>query len=309
MNMKKIIVSIPTFRRPKRLQYLLESLQNQRAPEGFEVRILVVDNDCSGEVANVIGELSEPLIPIHLVLEDKRGIVHARNRIVKEFLLLDAKYLVFIDDDEWPARDDWIVQLVNAKYANEADIVTGPVIRISEDVKYSWVTKAMSNSLLEKQGVFQVKKFYTNNLLLTRKVVSYFDPPFDLTFNDGVTEDLHFSFRCLKNGFKAVCAPSAQLYELYYIDRLSLKWFFNRGLRCGAGATKVLLIEEGRSKIVYSLLFSLLRYLRSFGTLGSGVVMMDKGVFARGILQLGSALGSALAIVGMEFKEYRDCEN
>jgi succinoglycan biosynthesis protein ExoM len=305
--MCQVIVSVPTYKRPKRLRYLLGILQKQVIPENVELKILVIDNDCSGDVSEVVRDFSSSVIPVYCVTEPQKGIVFARNRIAKEFLASNADFLIFIDDDEWPAKDDWILQLLKTQQETGADIVTGPVIRIPEDSSSLWFKNIMDGIVSNRHGMFQVKKFYTNNLLLTMRVVSHFNIPFDSKFNMTGSSDLHFSVRCRKAGFKAVYSSDCAVYELLFRSRLNVKWFFLRGYRSGIGSTMVSFIEDDliMYSVFKSLLYSFLRGGRAFFTLVLAVILFNRGIFMLGVNRLGSSIGSFTGIFGVNYNEYK----
>jgi succinoglycan biosynthesis protein ExoM len=116
MKKQKVIIGIITYQRLKSLKILLSALQKQIISESFEVIILVVDNDGCGEVSNLVHQFSSAKIRVHMVVEPRKGISYARNKVVDFFLAdEDASFLIFIDDDEWPMRDNWIIELLTAQ--------------------------------------------------------------------------------------------------------------------------------------------------------------------------------------------------
>ena len=57
--------------------------------------MLIVDNNCTDETANVVDAFRERL-PIRRVRESRQGLAHARNRAVADFR---GDVLLFTDDD------------------------------------------------------------------------------------------------------------------------------------------------------------------------------------------------------------------
>ena len=111
-----VAVGVITRKRPRGIARLLESISAlHRAQDGagtVRVTLIVVENDISSA-------LSEPLsckVPIHYVLEPKVGIPCARNRVIKEALLLDPRpeWLAFVDDDE-TVEPNWLQIMVAAE--------------------------------------------------------------------------------------------------------------------------------------------------------------------------------------------------
>jgi succinoglycan biosynthesis protein ExoM len=304
MKKHKVVVGVATYRRPKSLKVLLSALQNQTITELFEVMILVVDNDCSGEVSNLISEFSSARIRVCMAVEPRKGISYARNKVVEVFLDTDANYLIFIDDDEWPLRNDWVMALLKVQIESGADMVTGYVETIPENEKLSWMINSRHH-FTQDQSI--VNKFYTGNLLISRKVLEIIKPAFNLEFNETGSEDLHFSVKCRKHGFKALYTDKAPVQQLFFESRSNLKWFFMRGYRLGLGSTKICLLEGDSFiySVFKSLFYSFLRGCRAFYTLFLSIIFIDKGLFMLAVKRLGSSIGSLMGIFGVNYYEYK----
>jgi succinoglycan biosynthesis protein ExoM len=167
------------------------------------------------------------------------------------------------------------------------------------------VVNARDNYLAQDR-IF-VSKFYTNNLLLSRNVLQIIKPAFNLEFNETGSEDLHFSIKCSKYGFKALYTNKAPVRQLFFESRSNLKWFFMRGYRCGLGSTKAYLLEGDSFiySVFISVLYSFLRGCRAFFTLFLSAIFFDKGLFMSGVSRLGSSIGSFLGVFGFNYYEYK----
>ena len=99
-----VSVCIATYRRPRGLARLLESLMRQKLPPGLSLEIVVVDNDASGSALSVADARREGPHPVRYFVEPRRNIAHARNCALREAL---GRWIAFIDDDE-VAGEDWI---------------------------------------------------------------------------------------------------------------------------------------------------------------------------------------------------------
>src|SRR5258708_1379672 len=115
--MPNVTVAIPTFKRPRGLERLLEALA--RLDTGACVTVLVADNDAQGhEGADLCAAIRARGYrwPIRSTVVAQRGIAQARNALV-EVALADARmeYLAMLDDDEWP-EPHWL----NALLAEQA---------------------------------------------------------------------------------------------------------------------------------------------------------------------------------------------
>jgi glycosyltransferase involved in cell wall biosynthesis len=101
-------IAIITYKRPVWLLRLLKSLAGQEFGDNLKIEFLVVDNACEKETEKIVNKVGDSFgRVIHYIAERKKGIVAARNTAVAFFLKSSSKNLLFIDDDEWPQRNDW----------------------------------------------------------------------------------------------------------------------------------------------------------------------------------------------------------
>ena len=110
---EKLTIAICTYNRAERLSGLVKELRALSCPVPFE--ILIVDNNSSDTTQSVVEQLrSIEGPPTRSVIEAEQGIPFARNRAITESLASD--FLLFIDDDELPAKrmlESAIYALVN----------------------------------------------------------------------------------------------------------------------------------------------------------------------------------------------------
>ncbi len=303
----KVLIGIITYQRPKGVKRLLEALLFQDLGSAIKAEILVVDNDCTGVNPKVIEDLSPNApIKINIVSEAERGIVNARNKAVQYFLQTDFHALVFIDDDEWPTKTNWLQTLVNTQIQTKADVVTSKVNVRAEDSSEKWVEKVLGYGSHIKKNVEPTNRFYTNNLLITRRVLEKINPAFDIRFAFTGSSDLHFCIKCQQAGFKAIYTPEAPVEEIYPASRSNLRWFFLRGYRAGEGATRATLYE-GKFPTAYvnCLAMSGVRFTRGTFNVLIGLTTINKAMIARSFLQFGSAMGTIGGFFGISYQEYK----
>lgn len=303
--MTKIYIAIITYQRPVGLCKLLLALKTQ-CVDGIEVSVLVVDNDCTGANSKIVNSLLlEYPFGLILVEEPKQGIVAARNRAVNEFLKSDSEILVFIDDDEWPVNDDWLISLRVIQEATACDIVYSDVYTIPETRQIQWVETALRPKRNNK-SISGIKKFYTNNLLVTRKVLEKVVPAFDGRFALTGSSDLHFSIKCVHAGFQAIYTPFSPVQEIFPTSKATMKWFFLRGYRSGEGATRAN-IYEGTFPGTYIRCMGMggVRFLYGMWQLIKAIIMLDKSLLANSLLRLGSSIGTFAGFFNLSYNEYR----
>jgi len=99
MSQKKLIIGVATFGRSEYLKACLNSLTNLTLPENFTIEFILVDNNTEPQVELILSSFQFPF-QVHFFHVKERGIVHTRNRILDEAVILKANYLAFLDDDE-----------------------------------------------------------------------------------------------------------------------------------------------------------------------------------------------------------------
>ncbi len=130
----RVAILIPTFRRPDSLESLLRMIDaavrhnRPTLADKWQLRIFIADNDATGrEGSQRAVELAGSfVVELEIIDEPRPGVSYVRNRLVDAALTWQARYLLMIDDDEWPSRD-WISHMLNAAERYSADIVSGPV--------------------------------------------------------------------------------------------------------------------------------------------------------------------------------------
>jgi len=135
--MNKLVVGIPTYKRPKMLEKLILSIYASQLNANLigTIDIVVVDNDKERTAASIINELKKKCIQpfaIHYFNFPKKGLTHVRNEIIKQSLSFDPDYIAFVDDDEY-VTENWLNELVKTMIDMNADIVLGPNLPVFEN--------------------------------------------------------------------------------------------------------------------------------------------------------------------------------
>jgi succinoglycan biosynthesis protein ExoM len=300
----KATIAIITCNRPTWLKRLLQSLSKQVVTSERVLDILVVDKACDKETKNVVNEIKDvSSLPISYQTESTKGIVAARNKCVNLFLETESEFLIFIDDDEWPANDNWAMHLINQQQKYKADIMTSHVISVGEEGTPSWAIDLIygKNSLTEGE---QITKYYTNNLLIKRNVLEKITPAFDIRFAMTGASDYHFALKCTKAGFKAFYTD-APVIEEFPKSRATVKWFLRRGFRSGIGYTRSHLFEDAHSiAIPKGISMAAVRFLRGLFYCFKGLITLNKTTFVDGLFRLCSSAGTLAGFIGVKHNEY-----
>ena len=303
--MNNVVIAVITCKRPEWLARLLDSLIALQYEASISPQILVVDNDSAGSSRDVvITRQQNASMPVTYDVEKKQGIVFARNRCVERFLEMDGDYLVFIDDDEWPQQSDWLNRLVNAASEFNVDVVTSHVISVGEPGTPDWAVDLIYGKNPFQHGQF-IDVFYTNNLLLSRKMVAALSPCFDSRFAMTGARDYHFALRAKHAGFKCVYID-APVVEEFPKSRASVKWFCRRGFRSGIGYTRSHVFEESYGKAVLRCVaLSGVRVVRGVAKIVTGIITNNKTTRVDGLFRLCSAAGTIAGLFGIKHEEYK----
>ena len=301
----KVTVAVITCKRPSWLERLLTVLQQQEIESNVHLDILVVDNDPQQSAEEVFKKRqTSSTYELHYYHEPQPGIVFARNRCVSEFLKTDSQHLIFIDDDEWPHQKDWVQRLLNKQVSRNCDVVTSHVMPVRGEGTPTWAVDLMygENLLIEDQSL---KVFYTNNVLITRKVLETINPAFDKRFAMTGASDYHFALKTIKAGFEVVYTD-APVEEELPASRAKVSWFLRRGFRSGIGFTRSHLFEDKLPKaIVYCLLMAGVRLVRGLVKLLMGTITLNKTRLVDGLFRVCSFAGTIAGFFGIKHDEYK----
>ncbi|MDP2534467.1 glycosyltransferase family 2 protein [Alteromonas stellipolaris] len=302
--MEKVTIAIITCKRPIWLARLLDALQEQVFTESIVPSILVVDNASDEETKEVVEQRRSGRIPIHYDVEKQAGIVYARNKCVSITTSMNSDYLIFIDDDEWPKDNTWASDLVLSAKRYTADIVTSHVISVDEAGKQNWATEILYPAPDQSEGQ-EISVFYTNNLLLSKRVLVEMSPCFDERFAMTGASDYHFALKCTHAGFKCIYTDAPVVEEMPS-SRKNIKWFCRRGFRSGIGFTRSHIFEESLIKAVLkSLVYSLVRVLRGVLLILKSLLKRNKGSLVDGLFRVCSGVGTFMGLFGVKHDEYK----
>lgn len=227
MSAKRYLVSIASYRRPRDLARLLQSLEVSLADHLVDV--VVVDNDPEMTARPALQSTS---LVVEYVVETDPGIASARNAGLARF---DSSYhaIVFVDDDEWVAVD-WFDQLTAYLDRSGADVVSGPVITAVPDDAPAWVSRGGFYQRSVVASGTPLLSAATNNTVLLREAwVHGGEPLFDTAFSSTGGSDWDFFWGLRRHGARIRYCAGALVYEDIPPNRLSFGWICKRQMRSG----------------------------------------------------------------------------
>lgn len=225
-----ISLCIATYRRPERLDALLNDLvKQQQLPK----EIVVVDNDAAGSAHAVVKrrrELGAPF-PIHYDIQPEKNISLTRNRTVA---LANGDWIAFIDDDE-RAPAAWLRLLAETVARYDADGALGPVVPVIPADAPDWIRhgRFYEWARLKTGAVIPLNKLRFGNVLLRGALLRATPAPFDPNYGLTGGEDGDLLGRLVQQGARIVWCDEAIVHEPVEGARLSLRWLLLRALRGG----------------------------------------------------------------------------
>lgn len=249
MDTVKIGVGVCTRKRPYMFKALLKELAKQKIPSGAEVTFIFVENDADVSIAKTVNEFKEALIAngiadpkICVEPEPQIGISFAKNRILEIALYFDLDFLANPDDDDYPANEDWLCELLNGIYTRHLDLAYGihriePISK-KELASFGFIQKlvyrARANHLRTEKRLLTYHQDGHNDkifsggssaiyrLSLVRKHKIRFNT--DLRMSRGEDREIYLDIKAA--GGKVGLIPSAIAYERVRPERLTLHYVF-----------------------------------------------------------------------------------
>jgi succinoglycan biosynthesis protein ExoM len=269
-----ICVGVCTILRPGMLQKCLRSIARQQTVDGYDVHIVVVDNDREPASKSIVDEFeaSSPF-PVHYFHEPRRGIPMARNRVLDAALALDAEWLALVDDDQ-VAIPNFLVRHLAAAKRDDADAVQPHIVGIYPEPAPFWslgknvdIEDVTSDAPLEAR--LQTAAGTCGVMFSTRLIRP---DGMRLRFNESLAlaggEDAEFFNNAHKLGARIVFSRMPVVMEEVSRSRLTYSRYVMRGLARGGQLFGQYRRKNGYLRAVrkYALV-SLVRALRGTGQL------------------------------------------
>ncbi|WP_377294034.1 glycosyltransferase family 2 protein [Rhizobium sp. SG2393] len=305
----RVVVTVPTFRRPEHLIKTLKTLVSQTSPLPFSV--IVIENDAEGQAGAAAARdfFSHHEVDGLVVVTHRRGNCHAYNGGWQAALETypDLQAIAVIDDDE-VAAPDWLSRLLSVQADTGADLVGGPQLPVFEaGTDPIWKRHPVFVPHYDTTGPVPIL-YSSGNVLITRRVLDAMPRPFlDPVFNFTGGGDSDFYRRAKLKGFRFGWANEAWVAETVPARRTERSWVNARSLRTGALSA---VLEhrgdpspKGRIKTV----------LKSLALLGLSPIRGFKlwrrtGLAHAGLFHAQVAIGRLMAEAGLINEQYRNPE-
>ena len=187
-------------------------------------------------------------------LRSDRPISSNRNKIVKDFLETDCKFLVMIDDDNPPVKNpfellDYNKDVIGAIVPGRDD--WGIHWHVYEVVEDNPKTGIIHKAHVLENGLQKVDAVSTGCIIIKRKVLEKIKKPFeDLFDKDGVimsNDDLYFAHKVRKAGFQEwihsdyICShyKTVDLLQMLRLNQIAIKRAKANNINIKAGKIKL----------------------------------------------------------------------
>lgn len=231
----KILLAIPTYKRPQLLKNLLTHLKKITIPDNCELTVYVIDNGNLRLNKDILNEIILPFAKEY-VFESQRGVVHVRNKAIEKAKNFD--FLCFLDDDDYPEQN-WLVELLNEYDSSESDIILGmrnfflcnKHEKWYKDFVYTKCGKFSEPKIRCRYGL-KLHKGGTGNILIDSKILKdglQFDPKFNFIGS----EDHDFFICAEKRGYKISYAKNSIVNCLIRSEETSKSGYFKRARQYG----------------------------------------------------------------------------
>ncbi|MFG5383229.1 glycosyltransferase family 2 protein [Yoonia sp. R2-816] len=234
----RLLIGVCTRQRNVLLRRLIDSISAQPAPAGYDVGILVVDNNDDPVARDALVGLSGPF-PVTVVHEARAGLVYARNRALNEAAARGADWFVGVDDDEWVAQD-WLARFIDGMETLGRSILIAPCRYVYDDGLSRFLQPIQLPS--KPRGARPVVMASSNFALHCRVFDPAYGPGlrFHPAYNESGGEDLEFFLRAERAcGWVPAALPDAVAFEDWKGPRATLGYRLRRSWRTQLAAFQV----------------------------------------------------------------------
>jgi glycosyltransferase involved in cell wall biosynthesis len=297
----KIVVGIPTFKRPAQLSALLESL----LPELMRQKafIIVADNECGTDALAVVNAFSKKWPEILYIPVPERGVSAVRNALVAQASIEqpDWEWIVMVDDDGL-VTPGWLTAITQTGVAFNTHLVGGPVVGPMPEGANCFARNSIYAARRRWSTGLVPTLNQTQNLAISKRTLALLKPPFFRAhYGASGGEDYDFFRQVSQAGGTLGWCDEALVIEPPPEQALATKAVFTRYFTTGTYMAVVDASYDGGFKTLLSalkgFLFSCLRAVVA-------MLILNKNKFAKEILLSVHYLGRFFGLVGLRTSRY-----
>lgn len=248
--MHGISLIIPTYNRAPYLRATLDSLRQLQIPEGMQVELIVVDNNCTDDTSSVVDAAIPGFpFPLRRAVEQRQGLCFGRNRGIAE---ARHEHLGYLDDDI-RINPRWVMGQKEAVEKYGADAVVGPVFPLFEGEKPAFLEgralELISSSYSRKGDEILVLpanlghelpgcNFGVNKLLAEK--IGGFDNTLDRIGKSLLAGgDTEFGKRLVAANRRTVYHPDCSIEHIIVTEKLTKAYLRSRAYGLGATRSRI----------------------------------------------------------------------
>lgn len=299
--MHSVDVCVATFKRPKLLRKLLESLFRQSLDD-IRMRVIVVDNDHDSTAQNIV-EAFKKTLPFEVIydVEPVQSIPLARNRALS---YVRSDYIAIVDDDE-TVPENWLTTMLATMEQYKADVVCGPVVSLLPAAAPEWAKSQKSFQRVQRPTGTRLECCATNNVIIRRSSLGVPSIGFNPVYGLSGCDDTDFFYRLHLAGKRLIWCDDAEVTEHVPESRVTLKWLRRRGFRSGQSFVRVFVARYSTEKKVIWFIQKIM-YLVG-GIIGAPfALLLSYSLFVRLTVKIMAMLGQLSIVFGNTvYEEYR----
>jgi len=253
-------VCVCTYNRAQRLARTLDTLAAQIGVDWANVEVVVVDNNCTDETADVVAAAAARL-PIRRVVEQAQGLANARNRALA---VSRGQWIIFTDDDVLLERN-WLQSYTEAFDAfPEASFAAGRIVPLWKQGCPGWFKGERLDLMNGVLGWYDIgtdlramtpadPEPFGANFAVRRtlvKSIGIFEPSLGMHGRKlGRGEETEFFIRAQAAGAKGIYVGGALCHHPVEADRLSLPALYRYGVASGRAYRAIMNPRESGSRL------------------------------------------------------------
>jgi glycosyltransferase involved in cell wall biosynthesis len=299
---QQIVLAIPTFRRPRLLLALLDSLFGDEG--GYPAIVIIGDNDCSEEVRSLVNAYPAPSgVRLIYLAVPERGVSQVRNALLTEIMheAPEWRWLVMLDDDGL-VTPGWLPNLIACGERFDAHLVGGPVEGVLPK----------DASFLARHSIFAERRRWetgpvetlntTQNLAISRRLLDLIDTPlFRSELGASGGEDYDLFRRTHEAGGRLVWCDEAIIREPAPAERLTARALIWRYYSTGVYMSP---IDRAYDGAVRGALLASRGLAKALADLIIGTATRNEKRVAGGVLYGAHHLGRGAGLVGAKSGRY-----
>lgn len=297
----KIVVGIPTYRRPVQLLALLESLLEELHHQ--PALVIVADNECGEDAKKVVNGFAKKWPSIICIPVPERGVSQVRNALIAKasIEMPDWEWLVMVDDDGL-VTPGWLNAITKTGDLLKTHLVGGPVTGpLPEKVNFLAKNSIYAARRRWKTGLVPTLN-QTQNLAISKRTMGLLSPPFFRErYGASGGEDYDFFRQVLQAGGSLGWCDEALVIEPPPPNVLGLKAVLIRYFTTGTYMAVVDTSYDGKLKTFLSAIKGLVMSI--IKSLIKAITFNQDGL-AKQILLTSHYFGRLFGLIGVRTSRY-----